>query len=56
MILQVMVWNAGKMVPGMPGTPGEPGPNPQTYEIDYSQSQGWGPLGCLSHFQEVQRG
>ena len=47
-----MVWNPGKMVPGMPG---EPGPNPQSCDIDYSQSREWGPQGCLGHFQEAQR-
>ena len=44
------------MVPGMPDKPEEPGPNPQSYDIDYSQSRGWGHQGCLDHFQEGQEG
>ena len=44
------------MVPCMPGTAEVPGPNPQGCDIEYSQSQEWGPQGCLSHFQEAQRG
>ena len=49
-----MVWNPGKMVPGMPGTPEEPGPNPQSCDIDYSQSPEWGHQGCPSQFQKVR--
>ena len=51
-----MVWNPGKMLPGMPGMPGEPGLNPQSCDIVYSQSQEWGPLECPGQFQEGQRG
>ena len=47
-----MVWNPGKMVPGMPSMPG---PNPQSCTIYCSQSRALGPWGCLGHFQEAQR-
>ena len=50
-----MVWNPGKMVSGRPGRPGESGPNPQSCDIDFSQSREWGPQGCLDHFQEGQK-
>ena len=42
------------MVPGMPDRLAEPGPNPQSCDIDYSQSRGWGHQGCLDHSQEGQ--
>ena len=48
-----MVWNPGKMVPGMPSMPG---PNPQSCTIYCSRSRALGPWGCLGHFQEAQRG
>ena len=51
-----MVCNPWKMVPGMPGMPEQPGPNPQSCDIDYSQSQEWHPKGCASQFQEGQTG
>ena len=38
----------------MPDKPEEPGPNPQSCDIDFSQSRGWGHQGCLDHFQEGQ--
>ena len=38
----------------MPDMPEEPGPNPQSCDIDYSQSREWGHQGCVSHFQEGQ--
>ena len=38
----------------MPDRLEEPGPNPQSYDIDYSQSRGWGHQGCLDHSQEGQ--
>ena len=44
------------MVPGMPGKPEEPGPNPQSCDIGYSQSQEWDHQGCPGHFQEGQEG
>ena len=44
------------MVPGIPSKSEEPGPNPQRCDIDYSQSQEWGPQGYLGHFQEGQKG
>ena len=40
----------------MPGKPEEPGPNPQSCDIDYSQSREWDHQGCLDHFQEGQEG
>ena len=40
----------------MPGKPEEPGPNPQSCDIDYSRSRGWGHQGCLDHSQEGQEG
>ena len=40
----------------MPGKPEEPGLNPQSCEIDYSQSRAWDHHGCLDHFQEGQEG
>ena len=40
----------------MPDKPEEPGPNPQSCDIDYSQSRGWGHQGCLDHSQEGQEG
>ena len=43
------------MVSGMPGMPEEPGPNPQSCDIGYSQSQEWGPQQCLGNFQEGQK-
>ena len=43
-------------MPGMPGMPEEPGPNPQSCDIDYSQSREWDHQGCLDHFQEGQEG
>ena len=44
------------MVPGTPGKPEEPGPNPQSCDIGYTQSQEWGHQGWLGHFQEGQKG
>ena len=44
------------MVPGMPDKPEEPGPNPQSCDIDYSQSREWGHQGWLCHFQGGQKG
>ena len=38
----------------MPDKPEEPGPNPQSCDIDYSQSREWDHQGCLDHFQEGQ--
>ena len=40
----------------MPDKPEEPGPNPQSCDIDYSQSRGWGHQGCLDHSQKGQEG
>ena len=39
-------------MPGMPGTPAEPGPDPQSCDIDCSQSPEKGPQGCLGQVQE----
>ena len=44
------------MVPAMPDKPEEPGPNPQSCDIDYSQSRVCDHQGCLDHFQEGQDG
>ena len=44
------------MVPGMPDKPEDPGPNPQSCDIDYSQSRERDHHGCLDHFQEGQEG
>ena len=38
----------------MPDKPEEPGRNPQSCDIDYSQSREWDHQGCLNHFQEGQ--
>ena len=38
----------------MPDRLEEPGPNPQSCDIDYSQSRRWGHQGCLDHSQEGQ--
>ena len=38
----------------MPDRLEEPGPNPQSCDIDYSQSRGWGHQGCLGHSKEGQ--
>ena len=38
----------------MPDKPEEPGPNPQSCDIDYSQSRGCCHGGCLDHSQEGQ--
>ena len=52
-----LAWqNPEGMVPGMPDKPEEPGPNPQSCDIGYSQSRGWGHQGCLDHSQEGQKG
>ena len=48
-----MVWNPRKMVADMPGITGL---NPQSCDIDSSQSRQRGPQGCLGHFHEGQRG
>ena len=40
----------------MPDKPEEPSPNPQSCDIDYSQSREWDHQGCLDHFQEGQEG
>ena len=40
----------------VPDKPEELGPNPQSCDIGYSQSQEWGPSGWLGHFQEGQKG
>ena len=40
----------------MPEKPAKPGPNPQSCDIDYSQSREWDHQGCLGHFQEGQEG
>ena len=40
----------------MPDKPEEPGPNPQSCDIDYSQSREWDHQRCLDHFQEGQEG
>ena len=44
------------LVPSRPGMPEGLGPNPQSYETDYSQSRGWGLHGCLDQFQGGQAG
>ena len=44
------------MVSDKPDTPVEPGPNPQSCDIDYSQSREWGHQGCLGHSQGGQEG
>ena len=40
----------------MPGKSEGPGPNPQSCDTDCSQSREWDHQGCLSHFQEGQKG
>ena len=44
------------MVPVRPGKPAEPDPNPQSCDIDCSQSQEWGHQESLGYFQEGQKG
>ena len=44
------------MVSDKPDTPEGPGLNPQSCDIDYSQSREWGHQRCLGHFQGGQEG
>ena len=44
------------MVCDKPDMPEGPGLNPQSCDIDYSQSREWGHQGCLGHFQGDQEG
>ena len=44
------------MVSDKPDMPEGPGLNPQSCDIDYSQSREWGHQGCLGHFQGGQEG